>query len=202
MPATAFIFSFIEYLKGARSEPEIEIGREVISRNGFWPTWVQTPARKDPTRDFKMQIEFTAERAEFFPTFIPGNARKSILSGNRTRALELEDGEEGVLCVLERIEDDALQFTLMDLWGPVHITSFPAKNWQEIIQHFSGSRRFAGPTRNFFWKELREQRLEETKQKLVDEEQKRAEEEEKKQERKKGLLGQLMSLTRGGWKSR
>lgn len=227
-------FSFVEYSKGAKKkkrrdatiedvekpdgqimsepEPEIEIGREVISRDGFFPTEVRTPARRDPTRDFKMRIKVSAERAEFFPVFIPGDARSPSLSilNQGHISLELEDGQEGILCVLER-ENGELQFTMFDLWGPVHITSFPAKNWQEIIQHFSESRRFAGPARNFFWKELREQRLEETKQKLVDEERKDMEEAEKKcaeEERKRlenqgrlaGLLSDLKSLIKkGGW---
>ena len=136
MSATTFSFMFIEYSKGEYSkgarkkkrrdvtledseksekaepevepEPEVEIGRETISRDGFFPTVVRTPARKDPTRDFKMRIEFAAKRAEFFPVFIPGNARRPVLSGNRERTLtlELEDGEEGILCVLENIEGD------------------------------------------------------------------------------------------------
>jgi hypothetical protein len=221
-----FRFSFIEYSKGAREkkrrdvtiedaersdaqtksdpEPEIEIGKEIISRDGFFPTEVRTPARKDPTRDFKMRVKFSAERAGFFPTFIPGNTRKPELSGNGTRmlVLELEDGEEGILCVLEQIKDGELLFTILDLWDPIYITSFSAKSAEEILKHFSGSRRFAGPVKNFFWVEFREmERTEEAERKRAEEEQRRAEEERKlaeRQERKKGLIGQIKSLIRGG----
>jgi hypothetical protein len=216
MPAPIFSFIFKEYSKGAREkkrrdiatedsekpscnkseiEHDVETGQETISRDGFFPTEVRTPARKDPTRDFKMRVKFSAERAMFFPTFIPGNTRKPELSDNgRARALELEDGEEGILCVLER-EGDNLQVTLFDLWDPIYIISFPAKNWQEILKHFGGSPRYRGPVEKFFKVELEQER------KRAEEEQRRAEEEKKQrenQERRRGLIGQIKSLIRGG----
>lgn len=202
MPATTFIFSFIEYSKGARKkkrrdvimedsdkpdgqkkpepEPEIEIGREVISRDGFWPTWVQTQTRQDRSRDFKLRIEFSAERAEFFSVFIPGNSRNpSLESKGNERILSLDEGEEGILLVLENIGDGALQFTLLDLWDPAHIASFPAKNWQEILNHFSRSPRYGAIVEKFFEEELRQER------KRAEEELKRVEEERREEERKR-----------------
>lgn len=210
MSATTFVFSFIEYSKGARKkkrrdvtleddgsekqkkaepkiEPEIEIGRETISRDGFFPTEVRTPARKDPTRDFKMRIEFTAERAEFFPMFVPGNLRKPSLEISRDgeQTLSLEEGEEGILCILEHAEDGALQFTMFELWDPVHITSIHAISVEKILGYFSRSPRYGAVVEKFFEEEL-----------------KRAERSEKEQKHKKGLLERLASLKRGGWLSR
>lgn len=203
MPATVFTFTFLEYLKGARkkkrrdvsledaekenrnghakSEPdaEIEIGKEVVSRDGFFPTWVQTPPRKDRSRDFKIRITFSknsVERAEFFPVFIPGDVEDTYAPSLRTNGkylLELAEGQEGILCVLEN-ENGLLYFTLLDLWEPTHITSVSAESWQEIFEHFFRSLRYGAAVEKFFRGEREQAR------KRAEEERKRTEEEGRK----------------------
>lgn len=173
---------------------------------------IHSPVQQDRREKISLEVNFsTAGEVTWFPVFIPADDKydtyKPEMNTNGKYSLEIREGQEGVIVVVEPCGENEFQITLITLWDPIEISSCFG-NRDAITRHFSGQRReFVLRTiAAMDYRAAEKQRAAEERQKRLEEkrreEERKRSEEEKKQERKRGLLGQLMSLTRGGWKSR
>lgn len=190
---------------------------EGIPRGKNSETNAPLPIRQDLREKISLEVRFsTAGEVVWFPTFLPAGDKlethKPKLKINGEYSLEIHEGQEGAIVIAEECGDGGeFQVTIIDLWEPIWISSYFG-NRDAIAEHFGGQRRkfvlhtiaamdYRVAEKQRAEEERRNAEQERLEEKRREEERKRSEE-EKKQERKRGLLGQLMSLTRGGWKSR
>lgn len=181
---------------------------EGVPRGKNSETSIPSPVQQDRREKISLEVRFsTVGEVVWFPIFLPAGDKletyKPKLKINGEYSLEIYEGQEGVIVVAEPCGENEFQITLISLWNPIGISSYFG-NRDAITGHFSGQRReFVLHTiAAMDYRVAEKQRARNAGQEKKREEERKRSEEEKKQEHKKGLLGQLMSLTRGGWKSR